>query len=197
MAANLRAVCVFCASAPGVGETWAQAARAFARELLHRKLALVYGGSQQGLMGVVADTVLQGGGRVVGVMPTSLVQHEVAHQGLAKLHVVDTLAERKALMADLSDAFVALPGGYGTLDELGDMLAAQQLGLHHKPVGVLNTNGYYDSLITFLDHAVGCGFIRPPSRARLQLAADSATLLDALEHANLNAAEPGRSERSH
>lgn len=183
MAKPLGTVCVFCASAPGVGESWAQAARSFARELASRGLTLVYGGSLRGLMGVIADAVLAAGGRAIGVMPASLVERAASYGKLTELHVVDTLAERKALMAALSDAFVALPGGYGTLDELGDMLAGWQLGVHRKPVGVLNSNGYYDALIAFLDHAVACGFLHPASRARLAVADDAATLLDALQGA--------------
>lgn len=131
-------------------------------------------------MGTLADAALQGGGAVTGVMPRGLVVREAAHHHLTQLHVVDSMAERKAVMTELADAFVALPGGYGTLDELAEVLTGRQLDLHVKPVGLLNVAGYYDQLLAFLDHATATGFIRAASRARLLVAGHSSALLDKL-----------------
>lgn len=131
-------------------------------------------------MGALADAAMAGGTDAVGVMPRRLVARELAHRGLTQLELVESMAERKAMMIQLADAFVALPGGYGTLDELGEVLTGQQLELHAKPVGVLNLDGYYDALLTFLDHARDSGFIRPASRARLVVAGRAPDLLDAL-----------------
>ncbi|MDN5874323.1 MAG: TIGR00730 family Rossman fold protein, partial [Sinobacteraceae bacterium] len=138
-------------------------------------------GSRQGLMGALADAAIAGGAEAIGVMPRHLVAREVAHRGLTQLEMVETMAERKAMMIELADAFVALPGGYGTLDELSEVLTGQQLQLLDKPVGLLNLDGYYDTLLRFFDHATDVGFIRVRSRARLLTATTARELLDALK----------------
>jgi hypothetical protein len=148
--------------------------------MAHRGLGLVFGGGHVGLMGAIADAVLQSGGEVIGVIPQGLVDRELAHRGCTQLHITRTMHERKALMADLSDAFVALPGGYGTLDETFEMLTWAQLGLHAKPVGVLNVNGYFGALLAFLDHTVREGFIKPAHRQLLRQAASADELLEVL-----------------
>src|SRR4029079_9410375 len=146
-----RSICVFCASAPGITDAYAAATREFARAAVDRELRVVYGGASVGLMGVRADAVLGMNGEVVGVIPGALVDREIAHRGLTELHVVGTMHERKALMADLADAFVALPGGFGTADELFEILTWAQLGLHAKPVGLLNVTGFFDHLLGWID----------------------------------------------
>jgi uncharacterized protein (TIGR00730 family) len=145
-----------------------------------RGIGLVYGGGHLGLMGVLADAVLQAGGQVVGVIPKSLVEKELAHSGLTELHVVTTMHERKALMSDLADGFATLPGGFGTADELCEVLTWAQLGLHSKPIGLLNQAGYFDSLCFWLDHAVREGFLLPAHRQLLLQADDPERLLDLL-----------------
>src|SRR4051812_49148308 len=145
-------VCVFCGSNPGARPEYAAAARAVGRALAERGRGLVYGGGNVGLMGVCADAALAAGGEVIGVIPDALQTAEVAHGGLTRLHVVRTMHERKALMADLSDAFAALPGGFGTLDELFEILTWAQLGIHAKPVAILNVAGFFDPLLAMLDH---------------------------------------------
>lgn len=157
-------VCVFCGSSSGNSDAFESAARQLGDALLEFGHALVYGGAHVGLMGLIADTVLSGGGEVIGVIPRQLVEKEIAHQKLTRLHVVETMHERKALMADLSDAFIALPGAYGTLDELFEILTWAQLGLHQKPIGILNVDGYYDSLLHFLDRGVESGFLKSANR---------------------------------
>jgi uncharacterized protein (TIGR00730 family) len=176
----MRHVCVFCGSSAGGREVYAVAARRLGEALAGRGLGLVYGGGHVGLMGVVADAVLTGGGEVVGVIPQSLVDRELAHRGLTELRVVGTMHQRKALMADLADGFLALPGGFGTADELFEILTWAQLGLHAKPIGLLNTAGFFDPLLAWLDGTVREGFVRPQHRGLLQEAADPDTLLDRL-----------------
>ena len=175
----MKSVCVYCGSSFGTDPAYLQATQALARTLVANGLRVVYGGAAVGLMGALADATLEAGGEVVGVMPQQLVDREIAHQGLTELHVVATMHERKALMAQLSDAFVALPGGIGTLEELIEVFTWSQLGLHSKPLGVLNTAGYYDGLTAFLDHAVAQGFLRPEVRERLLVAPDAEALLAA------------------
>jgi len=177
----VRAVCVYCGSSVGADPAYLEATQALAQALAARGIQVVYGGAAVGLMGALADAALAAGGEVVGVMPRHLVEREIAHQGLTQLHVVATMHERKALMAELSDGFVALPGGIGTLEELIEMYTWAQLGLHHKPLGVLNTRGYYDGLAAFLDHAVAEGFLVPERRASLVVAADVPELLRSFE----------------
>lgn len=156
----MQRICVFAGSNRGVRPEYAQAAEALGKELIKRGLGLVYGGASVGLMGVLADVVLAGGGEVIGVMPRSLTSKEVGHSNLTAFHEVESMHERKAMMADLSDGFIALPGGFGTFDELFEILTWAQLGLHTKPVGVLNSKGYFDPLLSFLQQVSREGFIR-------------------------------------
>jgi uncharacterized protein (TIGR00730 family) len=176
----LRRVCVYAGSNVGADPEYAEGARALAIVLAERCIGLVYGGGNVGLMRVLADTAMAAGGEVIGVMPRALIEREIGHRGITELRVVDTMHERKALMADLADAFVAVPGGIGTLEELIEVYTWSQLGLHQKACGVLNVRGYYDALASFLDHAVAEGFLRPQHRAVLTVAAEPAALLDAL-----------------
>jgi uncharacterized protein (TIGR00730 family) len=176
----MRRLCVFCGSSGGARDVYADSARRLGCLLAERGLGLVYGGGHIGLMGVLADAARAAGGEVVGVIPQALADKELAHTGLTALHVVATMHQRKALMADLADGFAALPGGFGTADELFEILTWSQLGLHARPVGLLNVAGYFDPLLAWLDHAVGERFLRPEHR-RLLLTADAPeTLLDRL-----------------
>jgi uncharacterized protein (TIGR00730 family) len=168
---------------------YAEAAEALGRLLVKRGMGLVYGGGKVGLMGTIADAVLAGGGEVVGVIPRALVLKEVAHEKLSELRIVDSMHERKALMADLADGFIALPGGYGTLDEFCEILTWAQLGLHQKPCGVLNVGGYYDHFIQLLDHAVQEEFLKRAHRAILLTERDGETLLDAMLHYRVRAVD--------
>src|SRR5262245_56565280 len=174
----MRHLCVFCGSSAGTRPMYAAAARDLGTLLAARGIGLVYGGGHVGVMGVIADAVLRGGGEVVGVIPQSLVQRELAQAGLTRLEVVDTMHQRKARMADLADGFVALPGGYGTLDETFEILTWAQLGIHAKPVGVLDVEGYWDGLRQLLAHAVAERFVRPEYAALLLFGDEPATLLD-------------------
>jgi uncharacterized protein (TIGR00730 family) len=173
-------LCVFCGSSTGVRPIYAEAARALAGELVSRSVGLVYGGGSVGLMGVLADAALAAGGEVIGVIPRGLARRELAHAGITSMRVVDSMHERKALMASLVDGFVALPGGLGTLEETLEVLTWSQLGIHRKPVGLLNVAGYYDGLRQMLGHAVGEGFLRRESLALLRFDDAPAPLLDAL-----------------
>ncbi|HLA79297.1 MAG TPA: TIGR00730 family Rossman fold protein [Vicinamibacteria bacterium] len=174
----MRRLCVFCGSSPGLDPRFREAAERLGDLLVRRRLGLVYGGSGIGLMGVVADAVLARGGEVIGVIPKALARKEVAHQGLGDLRVVGSMHERKALMADLSDAFVALPGGLGTLDELCEILTWGQLGLHTKPTGILNVAGYFDRFLDFLDHGVSQRLIRAEHRGLVLVESEPEVLLD-------------------
>jgi uncharacterized protein (TIGR00730 family) len=176
----VRRVCVYAGSNPGSDPAYADAARALAATMAERNIGLVYGGGKVGLMGVLADTILQQNGEAIGVMPKALIDREIGHPGLTELKVVDSMHERKALMAELADGFIAVPGGIGTLEELIEVYTWSQLGIHDKGCGVLNVRGYYDALAAFLDHAVSEGFLRPQHRATLTVAEDPAELLDAL-----------------
>ncbi len=175
---RMKSVCVYCGSSAGRLPAYTEAAKGLGAALVERGLELVYGGASVGIMGVVADTVLALGGRATGVMPEALVRREVAHGGLSRLHVTGSMHERKMKMAELSDAFVALPGGIGTLEELFEAWTWAQLGLHTKPCGVLNVEGYYDGLVTFLDHTVNERFVKEPHRAMLIVSDDPSELLD-------------------
>jgi len=161
-----KSICVFCGSAPGVRPSYAAAARELGVSLARNGMTLVYGGGRLGLMGIVADAVLQAGGRVIGVIPRMLIEREAAHSNLTRQHVVTTMHERKTLMAEMSDAFVGLPGGMGTFDELVEIVTWAQLGLHAKPVILANIDDYFRPLYAMLDHAVEEGFVTPVSRAR-------------------------------
>jgi uncharacterized protein (TIGR00730 family) len=177
----MKRICIFCASSPGNRPEYAAAAEEMATELVNRKIGLVYGGSKVGLMGVLADAVLGAGGEAVGVIPKNLMEREVGHAGLSKLHVVQSMHERKALMADLSDAFIALPGGFGTLEEFCEVVTWSQLGLHAKPCGILNVLEYYSPLLAMFDHAVEERFLKPENRALVLARASPAELLRVLE----------------
>ena len=166
----MQRLCVYCGSSTGTSNRYAAVAANLGEHLVQNKIGLVYGGASKGIMGVIADTVLLGGGDVVGVIPQALVDREVAHPNLSKLHIVQSMHERKTLMADLADAFVALPGGYGTLEEIIEVLTWGQLKFHTKPCALLNAGGYFDHLLAFLDHAVAEGFIRPEHREMLLVA---------------------------
>jgi uncharacterized protein (TIGR00730 family) len=176
----MRRVCVYCGSSPGRDPAYREAAVALVRTLAARGLGVVYGGAHVGLMGVVADEALAAGAEVIGVIPQALVDREIAHTGLADLRIVGSMHERKAQMAELADAFVALPGGLGTLEELFEVATWSQLGLHVKPCGLLNVLGYYDGLAGMLDHAVAERFLRPENRAIITVEADPGAMVDAL-----------------
>jgi uncharacterized protein (TIGR00730 family) len=173
-------ICVFCGSNRGSRPAYAEAARRMGTELARRRLGLVYGGGRVGLMGILADAALAAGGEVTGVIPEALLAWEVAHASLTDLQVVASMHERKARMADLSDAFVALPGGFGTLEEFCEVLTWSQLGLHRKLCGLVNVDGYYDPLLALLDHAVTERFVRPEHRALVLEASEPERLLDLL-----------------
>ncbi|WP_118182073.1 TIGR00730 family Rossman fold protein [Paraburkholderia phosphatilytica] len=176
----MKSVCVFCGSSDGARPVYADAAKAFGRALVAAGLTLVYGGGKVGLMGVIADTVMAEGGRAVGVIPELLVDKEVGHKGLSELHVVPDMHQRKKMMADLADAFVAMPGGAGTLEELFEVYTWAQLGYHHKAVALYNIDGFYDPLIALLRHTVHEGFMRQTYFDILQIDADPAALIGRL-----------------
>jgi hypothetical protein len=176
----LNAVAVYCGSSMGQRPVYRQTADALGTLLASRSIELVYGGGNVGLMGTIADATLAAGGRVYGVIPDCLVKWEVAHTGLSEQHVVPTMHERKQLMADRADAFIAMPGGIGTLEELFEVYTWVQIGLHNKPLAILNIEGYYDHLLAFLDHAVAEGLFRAELRNRLLVDTDVARLLDRL-----------------
>ncbi len=173
-----RRVCVFCGASPGRDARYSVVARSVGEALARRGIELVYGGGAVGLMGAVADGALAAGGRVTGVIPAGLVDRELAHKGLTGLRIVTTLHERKAVMAELSDAFLALPGGLGTLEELAEVLSWAQLELHAKPVGVLDVGGFFGPLVAYLDHAVHEGFVAPRHRDLLLVDEDLGRLLE-------------------
>ena len=175
----MRRLCVFSGSSPGAHPAYAEATAALGRALADAGLGVVYGGASVGLMGTVADAALAAGGEVVGVIPQALVDREIAHPGLSDLRVVGSMHERKALMAELSDGFVALPGGTGTLDELFEVYTWTQLGLHAKPLGLLDVRGYWASLVAFLDHAVAERFVTAEHREMLVVADGPEALLEA------------------
>jgi len=171
-------LCVFCGSNFGVRAAYRAGTEAFGHLLAERQIELVYGGAHAGLMGALADAVLAGGGRVIGVIPEALVGRELAHQGLTDLRIVHSMHERKAMMASLADGFIALPGGIGTLEELFEVWTWSQLGLHQKPCALLDLEGFYGGLSTFMDHVLAEGFLKPAQRRALIVEADAASLLD-------------------
>ena len=177
---TIRRICVFCGSRPGNRPEYVDAARKLGSLLAERSIGLVYGGARVGVMGAVADATLRGGGEVIGVIPKALVQHELAHDHLTELRVVASMHERKALMAELSDGVIALPGGYGTFEELFETLTWSQLGIHDKAFGVLNIGGFYDGLLALVDHAVDEGFIPEQHRALVLEATEPEAMLDLL-----------------
>jgi uncharacterized protein (TIGR00730 family) len=174
-------LCVFCGSNAGHDSSYIEAARSLGTALARGKIGLVYGGASVGLMGAVADAVLAGGGEVVGVMPQSLVDKEIAHKDLPDLRIVGSMHERKALMAELADGFVALPGGLGTFEELFEVWTWGQLGYHHKPCSLLNVSGFYDKLTGFLDDVVERGFVKPVHRSMLIVEQDPEALIRAIQ----------------
>ena len=181
MSTSMKSIAVYCGASMGADPVYADAARALAQALVEHNIALVYGGGKVGLMGVIADEVLRLGGDVTGVIPQALVAREVGHAGLTRLFVVKDMHERKAMMAQLSDGFIAMPGGMGTLEELFEMLTWAQLGLHAKPIGLLNVDRFYDGLIAFVQNGKEQGFIRPQHAAFLNADADPATLVQRLK----------------
>lgn len=183
-------ICVYCGSRDGTSAAYAHAAAQVGDEIGCRGWELVYGGGRAGLMGRVADAVLAAGGRVTGVIPRTLMEREVGHTGLSELHVVDTMHERKRMMAERSDAFIALPGGIGTFEELFEVWTWRQLGYHDKPIGLLNVEGYYDALLGFLGQTVTHGFVSEPQKALLEVAAEPVSLLDAIARLAPKATEP-------
>jgi uncharacterized protein (TIGR00730 family) len=185
----MKRVLVFCGSSPGRSPEYAASATELGRVLADRGLELVYGGARVGLMGALADSVLAARGTAIGVIPARLVEHEIAHAGVTKLHVVETMHERKALMADLSDGFIALPGAYGTLEEFCEIVTWAQLQLHHKPCGLLNVESFYDPLLQFFDHAVKEQFLKPSNRNLIRCSADPEELLDMVLSAPVAAEE--------
>jgi uncharacterized protein (TIGR00730 family) len=176
----MQRLCVFCGSRNGNRPEFADAARRLGTALAQRRIGLVFGAGHIGLMGVLADSVLAAGGEVIGVIPQGLVDAELAHTGLSRLHVVAGMHERKARMAELADAFLALPGGYGTLEELFEIVTWKQLRLHDKPIGILNVAGFFDPLRVWIEHAIAEDFIRPKHRDLLAIGDDVTALLDHL-----------------
>ena len=176
----MKSIAVYCGASFGADLKYADAARALAQVLVAHNIGLVYGGGNVGLMGVIADEVLRLGGEATGVIPRALVEREVGHAGLTRLFVVKDMHERKAMMAQLSDGFIAMPGGMGTLEELFEMLTWSQLGIHAKPVGVLNVSGFYDQLVGFLDHARGEAFIKPQHAGLMMVESDPEALIERL-----------------
>lgn len=177
---RFRRICVYCASSDEVHERWREVAREAGRALARRGIAVVYGGGGVGLMGELATAALEAGGEVLGVIPERLRALELEHRGLTELFVVDSMHARKMMMAQLSDAFIALPGGFGTLEELFEAITWTQLGYHDKPVGVVDAHGFYQPILQFIDQAVELGFIRPEQRALVSSATEVEPLIDAL-----------------
>lgn len=174
----IKSICVFCGSSSGSNPVYTEKAIALGSLFAEKNITLVYGGSNVGLMHVIAETILKAGGKVIGVMPHTLIQREVAHTGLTQFHVVETMAERKAVMDRLSDAFISMPGGIGTLDELFEVMSWNQLELITKPVALFNVLGYYDQLLAFLDHSVDQRFVKPEHRTNLIADSDENVLLE-------------------
>jgi len=177
----MKRICVFCGSSAGSRPEYRACAEQLGAELVRRNIALVYGGGSVGLMGAIADSVLQAGGKAIGVIPEHLMAHEVGHKHLTKLHIVHSMHERKALMADISDAFIALPGGFGTLEEFFEVLTWSQLGLHRKPCGIVNVLDYFTPLLEMLDHAVEERFLKAQNRALVLARQTPTELLRAFE----------------
>jgi uncharacterized protein (TIGR00730 family) len=180
---NVKRLAVYCGSAPGAQPVFAEAARSTAQAMVARDVELVYGGGRLGLMGLIADSVLDLGGQVYGVIPAALIELEVAHEGVTELHRVETMHERKAKMTELADAFLALPGGIGTLDELFEAWSWNALGYHAKPFCLLNVEGFWDGLIEFIDHATASGFLSQQRRRQLLIASTPDEALELLDEA--------------
>ncbi|MGB0648196.1 MAG: TIGR00730 family Rossman fold protein, partial [Bradymonadia bacterium] len=180
---NFKRIAVYCGSSNEVAEKYFDLARSLGEALAHRNIELVYGGGRVGLMGTVADSTLAAGGRVTGVIPRKLDDLELGHRGIQDLFIVESMHERKAMMMHLSDGFISLPGGFGTLEELSEVISLGTLNFHHKPVGILDDDGFYDDLIAFFDRARDAGFIRKRQGEFLQRSADPSTLIDAMSKA--------------
>lgn len=187
---RFRHLCVFCGSSPGGDPVYTRTAREVGRLLAHRGIGVVYGGGRTGMMGAVAEAALAGGGAVLGIIPEALMRSEIAYQGLTELRVVRSMHERKQMMADASDGFLALPGGFGTFEEFCEILTWAQLGIHAKPCGLLNVAGYYDPLIAMFDRAVAEGFVRERHRALMVADSDPERLLAAMARFEAGVAEP-------
>jgi len=179
----MKSIAVYCGASLGANPVYAEAARALGAALVEHNIGLVYGGGKVGLMGVIADEVLRLGGEATGVIPKALLEKEVGHEGLTRMFVVKDMHERKAMMSDLSEGFIAMPGGMGTLEELFEMLTWSQLGIHRKPVGLLNVLGFYDGLVQFVRHLHGEGFVREQHLALLNVDADPGALIHRLRAA--------------
>lgn len=179
---QMKRICVYCGSSPGKFRQYRDGARTLGHELASRGIALVYGGASIGVMGTIADAVLEKGGEVLGVIPVALAKREITHKGLNELFVVNSMHERKAKMADLSDGFIALPGGWGTIEEIFEMLTWAQLGLHEKPCGLLNISSYYDHLSSFLEHAFDQRFVQQEFRPMIMIDQSAGTLLDRFQN---------------
>ena len=173
----MKSLCIYCGSSPGASPLYAQGARTLAQHMVNDNIALVYGGGNVGLMGIIADEVIRLGGVATGVIPLALMEKELGHKGLTKLHIVKDMHERKAMMAELSDGFIAMPGGIGTLEELFEVFTWAQLGFHQKPIGLLNVSGFYDGLIQFIQHMVTERFLKAEQADMLINAPDGAELL--------------------
>jgi uncharacterized protein (TIGR00730 family) len=188
---NQLRICVFCGSSDGTDPIYARTAKELGRRIAEKGMGLVYGGATVGLMGILADAALAEGAEVVGVMPNVLMDREIAHRGVTHFHVVKTMHERKALMYEQAEAFIALPGGYGTLDEFVEIVTWALLKIHQKPCILINTSGYYDSFLAFLDHAMSQGFIKPETRKLIQVASDAESALAiAQKHWNERQTQP-------
>lgn len=186
----MRYICVYCGSQAGADHRYQQAATQLGQYLAEQGCGLVYGGGNVGLMGVVARSVLESGGQVIGVIPEAMVGRELAQEGVTQLEVVPTMHERKARMAALSDAFIAMPGGYGTLEELFEIITWAQLGIHAKPIGLLNVSGYFDAFVKLVEHAVQEGFVKPEYRHFWMLRSEPEALLEALWQHEMPAVRP-------
>lgn len=178
----MKRICVYCGSSPGNAPEYAEGAKELAKLLAEQDIALVYGGASIGIMGEIADAVLAAGGEVIGVMPKALADKEIAHKGLSELIIVESMHERKSIMAELADGFIALPGGLGTLDELFEMLTWAQLGFHQKPCGALNINAYYQKLVEFLQHTAEEGFVKPQHQELLLVEEQPKALLQSMQN---------------
>ena len=182
MSSEVKSICIYCGAATGARPAYAEAARELGRRMAEAGIRLVYGGGKVGLMGIIADAVLAHGGQVVGIIPKALMAKEVGHTGLTELHVVENMHQRKQMMADLSDAFIAMPGGIGTCEELFEVFTWLQIGYHAKPIGLLNVEQYYDPLMVFLKSMVTEQFLKGPQLDQLQIAASPEALLDTMRH---------------
>jgi len=177
---HIKSVCVYCGANPGNNPEYESEAKELGKLLSENGVSLVYGGASIGIMGAIADSVLEHGGNVTGIIPHGLFQREVAHNGISKLLVVDSMHERKALLANLSDALITLPGGYGTFEELFEMITWNQIGIHQKPIFILNTAGFYDPFQNFINNVIDCGFIRDSVKQPYQILESPAAIIDAL-----------------